>query len=593
MSDNNTVKNDTVIQFDKVEYQKSLKKRAEVENEGKVEASESVPVVPTTDGNGKMQKLILIGGAILGFILLTTTATELYQNHINNKTVNNITYSTTEMIENLNSMNEGLGTMKETVKSNEYILTEMDVDKSDGTGGVVKSLQDINSDINLSQEQIEALLETLNGSTELTQSQYDSIVNQYDEISKNVNTITTDMNSVINNIDGNIKDLSSQNNKNYKDTIDKLSSVQDSLTQSTNTFEANMTNQLGTLSENIDKGNKEIKNNISSLSDSTDKNYKDMQSLMQTNQTNMSTSISNNQATLETTLDANNQEIIDALNNNYNNLDNKVSEVFQCASNGKYMLVSTLLAKYNLVGASWTIGSENASSVSLNGISYNDIADGIRNLPTSVTLQPDDSNIITYYHHHTFGTKADGSPIYKSDIEAYCDEHDIPYSFGSDMTFYCETNPSTIVNDIGGDGSSTCYESAGHTHSSTSAGSSDNNVKYTGHHCTWENYTYTSTCGGSSRCSGKGDSWCPSCENNGGGYTLTCTKCGNSWHSHATSGSCPKGTTKTGQRYTCGSPVNTWKPTKCGFSEGQVVYRDSTYHYKDEPSTGSTSEDNL
>ena len=32
MSDNNTVKNDTVIQFDKVEYQKSLKKRAEVEN---------------------------------------------------------------------------------------------------------------------------------------------------------------------------------------------------------------------------------------------------------------------------------------------------------------------------------------------------------------------------------------------------------------------------------------------------------------------------------------------------------------------------------------------------------------------------------
>ena len=436
----------------------------------------------------------------------------------------------------------------------------------DKNGTVFNRLQKVNkSNLFDDSEYVSNTLE--NGGT-MTRFQYDDFISDSERIQRNIDNLTEYANYDTSGISEKISDVSSKNSENNKAISNEIGNVSSSLKESDDKLEKSLKQASSNVQENTSEALKQTSNTLKSSQSSLNS---DLTSGVENFYKASNTQTNELYQALLTALSEDNDDAYAALMEWYESNSYHLMLLKSEVAHAKKQVASNLSAR------NWIIGNADGGYVNAcqaaGHLTFGDLASALSqaNL-TSYVIPTSSSNIEYKKHYHTFGTNSNGDPIYQSDIEAYCDDHGIAYGFGSDMTFYCGAkSPSEIVEAMGGDPSSSCYAGAGHTHSSTSAGGSDNNVKYSGHHCTWENYTYSSTCGGSSRCSGKGDSWCPSCQNNGGGYTLTCTKCGNSWHSHATSGSCPKGTTKTGQRYTCGSPTNTYKPTRCGYSDGEPV----------------------
>ena len=89
-----------------------------------------------------------------------------------------------------------------------------------------------------------------------------------------------------------------------------------------------------------------------------------------------------------------------------------------------------------------------------------------------------------------------------------------------------------------------CYVAAGHTHNKTKT-------------CSTEKYTYTQKCGAKVKVVSDAD----------GSVYAECTSCGKEWTADGNEPNyCPEAVTKTGTRYNCGSPINTWK-MGCGKTE--------------------------
>ena len=408
----------------------------------------------------------------------------------------------------------------------------------------------------------------LNGGT-MTKNQYEQFKFDQESLSRNIDRLSTNANYDTSGLSEKIANVTDKNSKNNKEISNQVGDMSSDLSESNKKLESDLSkvaaNSLTNMSQSIDNTNKSIKSAQSGLTS-------DLEDGVSTFVTGTSTDVSELYRVLNLALSEDNDDAYAAILEWYYSSNTHLQLLISEVNHAKKQVASNLQMRNQIIGNA--DGGYISACLSAGHLTFADLASALTqaNL-TSYTIPTSDSSLEFKRHYHTFGTDSNGDPIYKEDVASYCDEHDIPYGFGSDMTFYCEAkSPSEIVEAMGGDPSSSCFASAGHTHSSTSAGGSDNNVKYSSHHCAWENYTYTSSCGASQHVSGgKGSSSCPSCEAGGGGYTLVCSK-GHSVHSHSQGGgSCGYGVSKTGQRFCCGNPTNTYKPTRCGYSDGEPV----------------------
>lgn len=441
--------------------------------------------------------------------------------------------------------------------------------KKDGT--VFKRLKKLNESSVFSDSSY--VSDTLQNGGTMTKNQYEQFKFDQESLSRNIDRLSSNANYDTSGLSEKIANVTDKNSKNNKEISNQVGDMSLDLSESNKKLESDLSkvteSSLTNMSQSIDSTNKSIKSAESGLTS-------DLEDGVSTFVSGTSTDVSELYRVLNLALSEDNDDAYAAILEWYYSSNTHLQLLISEVNHAKKQVSSNLQMRNQIIGNA--DGGYVTACLNAGHLTFGDLASALTqaNL-TSYTIPTSDSNLEFKRHYHTFGTDSNGDPIYKEDVASYCDEHNIPYSFGSDMTFYCEAkSPSEIVEAMGGDPSSSCYASAGHTHSSDAAGHSDNNVKYTGHHCTWEHYQYESKCGASLK--DKGSSKVVDGYNTNGEpiyrtqYHGTCPNGhGDTRSWSAMPSTCGYTVTKTGERYTCGSPVNTYKPTKCGYENGEPV----------------------
>lgn len=316
---------------------------------------------------GKSYLSILIAILVLIGLICAGVGYTVY-----NQTV--YTVDTDDMKNALNEMQMELSVLRNSVSDNFALLNDSTVNIGESKKVFEDELVTINNQIIDTSKAIDTFNEMLNQKTINIESTYEDLVKQYNIIQDEMTNVTENIDSFNSKLESEIVYLSESSLENHIETINTLRTIQGSLSNSNEEFNASLENNIkninqdfarmeeqnkkyfGNIEDMIGDTNKKLDNSIVNLqgniNDSISNNnialtneLKNLKSESQTNYNNLSDNILGKYNDLNILLSNNYDSINNSLNSNadrMNILEGKIDQVFQFASNGKDMLASTL-----------------------------------------------------------------------------------------------------------------------------------------------------------------------------------------------------------------------------------------------------------